>query len=162
MKNKKSRLQTILELIRTRRVGSQEELAQLLEAHGHHVTQATMSRDLKQLRATKVATDMGGYMYIVADSNNLKDAMLAQGQATPGGPTATRVVSIGVSGNIVVIKTRNGYATGLSYDIDMRKLPEVLGTIAGADTIFAVMREGVTREKALSIFAEFLPTDDLQ
>ncbi|MEG0252606.1 MAG: hypothetical protein RR667_00795, partial [Muribaculaceae bacterium] len=55
------------------------------------------------------------------------------------------------------IKTRNGYASGLAYDIDMSKMPEILGTIPGADTVFAVLREDVTQDHALKIFSKFLP-----
>ena len=58
MKNKKTRLQLILELIKNHCIGSQDELARLLASNGHVVTQATLSRDLKMLKATKVATDM--------------------------------------------------------------------------------------------------------
>lgn len=154
MKNKKNRLQIILELVRTQRISSQDELAQLLEQRGHKVTQATLSRDLKQLRTTKVATDMGNYMYIIPDGNSLQDAMLSQGQASTA--RTSSVLSINFSGNCAVIKTRNGYASGLAYDIDMRHLPEILGTIAGADTIFVMMREDVSRQQAQSVFESFL------
>ena len=68
-------------------------------------------------------------------------------------------ISLEFSGNIAVIKTRNGYASGLAYDIDMSRAPEILGTIAGTDTIFAVMREGLTHEQAREIFSRFLPLD---
>ena len=157
MKNKKVRLQLIVELIKNNCIGSQEELARLLAARGYVVTQATLSRDLKQLRTTKVATDMGNYMYIIPDSNDLQDTMLSQGMsAAPAGQHAG-FVSIQFSGHFAVIKTRNGYASGLAYDIDMSKTPEILGTIAGADTVFAVLREDVTHEDAMGLFSRFLP-----
>lgn len=157
MKNKKVRLQLIVELIKNNCIGSQEELARLLAARGYVVTQATLSRDLKQLRTTKVATDMGNYMYIIPDSNDLQDTMLSQGMsAAPAGQHAG-FVSIQFSGHFAVIKTRNGYASGLAYDIDMSKTPEILGTIAGADTVFAVLREDVTHEDAIELFSRFLP-----
>lgn len=157
MKNKKVRLQLIVELIKHNCIGSQEELARLLAARGYVVTQATLSRDLKQLRTTKVATDMGNYMYIIPDSNDLQDTMLSQGMsAAPAGQHAG-FVSIQFSGHFAVIKTRNGYASGLAYDIDMSKTPEILGTIAGADTVFAVLREDVTHEDAIELFSRFLP-----
>ncbi len=157
MKNKKVRLQLIVELIKNNCIGSQEELARLLAARGYVVTQATLSRDLKQLRTTKVATDMGNYMYIIPDSNDLQDTMLSQGMsAAPAGQHAG-FVSIQFSGHFAVIKTRNGYASGLAYDIDMSKTPEILGTIAGADTVFAVLREDVTHEDAMELFSRFLP-----
>lgn len=157
MKNKKTRLQVILELIKTHCIGSQEELLQLLTEKGWNVTQATLSRDLKVLKITKVATDMGGYMYIIPDSNNIQDRMLSVGQASVNSLHQNSIISIHFSGHMAVIKTRNGYASGLAYDIDMSKPAEILGTIAGADTVFAVLREDVTRDQALEVFSKFLP-----
>ena len=156
MKNKKSRLQQIVELINNNCIGSQEELSKMLSTKGFMVTQATLSRDLKMLRITKVATDTGGYMYIIPDSNNIQDKLLQSGQMIQKNHSAS-FVSINISHNIAVIKTRNGYASGLAYDIDMSKTPEILGTIAGADTVFAILREDVTHEQALQVFAKFLP-----
>ena len=57
--------------------------------------------------------------------------------------------------NETVIKTRNGYAPGLAYDIDMARLPEILGTIAGADTVFAILREGASHEQVREFLARF-------
>ena len=156
MKNKKSRLQQIVELINNNCIGSQEERSKMLSTKGFMVTQATLSRDLKMLRITKVATDTGGYMYIIPDSNNIQDKLLQSGQMIQKNHSAS-FVSINFSHNIAVIKTRNGYASGLAYDIDMSKTPEILGTIAGADTVFAILREDVTHEQALQVFAKFLP-----
>ena len=156
MKNKKSRLQQIVELINNNCIGSQEELSKMLSTKGFMVTQATLSRDLKMLRITKVATDTGGYMNNNPDSNNIQDKLLQSGQMIQKNHSAS-FVSINFSHNIAVIKTRNGYASGLAYDIDMSKTPEILGTIAGADTVFAILREDVTHEQALQVFAKFLP-----
>ena len=68
-------------------------------------------------------------------------------------------ISIKFSGNIAVIKTRNGYAAGLAYDIDMSHSDEVLGTIAGADTVFAIMDENLSHDDALKFFARFIPVE---
>ena len=158
MKNKKTRLQLIVKLIKNNCVGSQDELAHLLATNGYVVTQATLSRDLKTLKATKVATDLGGYMYIIPDSNDLQDSMLSKGMSYSSFTVhAGSFVSLQFSGHMAVIKTRNGYASGLAYDIDMSKTPEILGTIAGADTVFAVLREDVSQEDAKKIFTKFLP-----
>ncbi len=161
MKNKKNRLQVIVELIKTQCIGSQDELARLLAERGYKVTQATLSRDLKQLRTTKVATDMGNYMYIIPDSNNLHDTMLSQGQSMAHAGQHSGFISIQFTGHCAVIKTRNGYSSGLAYDIDMSKSPEILGTISGADTVFAMLREDVTHEEAMKVFARFLPLDNI-
>lgn len=156
MKNRKKRVDVIIDLIKNQCIASQEELAAQLLKHGHKVTQATLSRDLKMLRTTKVPTDRGTYMYVLPDSDSLKDKILSSGQPMPHADFQSGFVSIQFSGSIAVIKTRNGYASGLAYDIDMKNLPEILGTIPGANTIFAVMREDVSKEHAMEIFSEIL------
>ena len=161
MKNKKNRLQLILEIIKTSRVGSQEELVRILAEKGFGVTQATLSRDLKKLRVTKVATDTGEYAYIVPNSNEVKDSLLVVNQGPTSPSNTVGFVSLQFSGNMAVIKTRNGYASGLAYDIDMSRPKEVLGTIAGADTIFVVLREGVTHDEAMQILQKFIPVNSI-
>jgi transcriptional regulator of arginine metabolism len=161
MKNKKERLQLILSLVKKNTIGSQNELAQLLKENGCEVTQATLSRDLKSMKITKVATNEGGYMYIIPDSNKLHDSLLLSGQKSMTAQQKVGFISIKFSGNITVIKTRNGYAAGLAYDIDMSHSSEVLGTIAGADTVFAIMREDLSHEDALRFFSRFLPLEEM-
>lgn len=160
MKNRKKRIDVMINLIRTRCIGSQEELANLLALEGYKVTQATLSRDLKMLKTTKVPTDRGTYMYILPDSNSLKDKLLAKGVSDIAPNFQSGFVSMSLSGNIAVIKTRNGYAPGLAYDIDMSKSPQILGTIPGSDTIFAVLREDVTHEEARELFSRLLPVSN--
>ena len=159
MKNRKKRVELMVDLIRNQCIGSQEELADLLAKEGYIVTQATLSRDLKMLKTTKVPTDRGGYMYILPDSNSLKDKLLASGQLSMNANSQSGFVSLQFSKNIAVIKTRNGYAAGLAYDIDMSNAPEILGTIPGSDTILAVLREDVTHEQAREVFSRLLPLD---
>ncbi|MBQ0069762.1 MAG: arginine repressor [Bacteroidales bacterium] len=156
MKKKRNRAQIILELINNNCIASQGELCKMLENRGIEVTQATLSRDLKTLRATKVATDKGTYMYMIPDSNEVHNKMLEHGQTTSSVASHAGPTSIEFSGNFAVIKTRNGYATGLAYDIDMSHSDEILGTIAGADTVFAILREGVTHEQARLFFENFI------
>ena len=161
MKNKKNRLQLILELIKTQRVGCQEDLVKLLAERDFKVTQATLSRDLKKLRVTKVATDSGEYIYIVPNSNDVKDTMLTVNQGPSNPNNSVGFVSLTFSGRMAVIKTRNGYAGGLAYDIDMSRPPESLGTIAGADTIFAVLREDVSHDQAMQVLQRFIPVNSV-
>ena len=160
MKNKRARLQLIRDIIRRNVVGSQEELARYLALEKVFVTQATLSRDLKTLKTSKIATDGGGYMYIIPDANDLHDTMLKSGNAPLSGSSKVGFVSLDFSGNIAVIKTRNGYGSGLAYDIDIAQTPEIIGTIAGANTVFAVLREGVTQEQATEVFLKFFPTSE--
>ncbi len=159
MKNRKKRIDLIIDLIRNHCIGSQEELAGILARQGHHVTQATLSRDLKMLRTTKVPTDRGTYMYTLPESDSLKDKILASGTAPARANYQSGFISLSFSGNIAVIKTRNGYASGLAYDIDVSGESEILGTIPGSDTIFAVLREDVSRERARQLFASILSID---
>ena len=119
MKNRKRRVELIVDLIKNNCIGSQEELSKMLSDNGYNVTQATLSRDLKLLKTTKVPTDRGTYMYILPDSNTIKDKLLASGQLNMNSNYQSGFISLEFSGNIAVIKTRNGYASGLAYDIDM-------------------------------------------
>ena len=157
-----NRLQMIIELIRKNTIGSQNELAEMLKTRGIDVTQATLSRDLKALKITKVANDLGNYMYIIPDSNGLQDSLLLKGQRSMTVNSQIGFVSLEFSGNFAVIKTRNGYAAGLAYDIDMSHSRDILGTIAGADTVFAILREGVTHEEAIKFFSRFVPIEQNQ
>ena len=157
MKNRRKRVDVIVDLIRNHCISSQEELSRLLKEKGYNVTQATLSRDLKMLHTTKVPTDRGTYMYVLPDSNSLKDKLLAAGQIDMNANYQSGFVSLEFSGNIAVIKTRNGYAPGLAYDIDISNHPDILGTIPGSNTIFAVLREGISREVAIELMAIFVP-----
>ena len=154
MKNKKHRLQLILELIKNESIGSQNELAEKLEEHGVVVTQATLSRDLKALRVSKVAADHGGYIYVTHDADALRDTMLRHNHLDVD-RRAAGFQSAEFSGNLAVLKTRNGYASGLAYDIDMSQCPEILGTIAGSDTVFAILRDGISHEQARQVLQRF-------
>lgn len=159
MRNRKQRVELIVDLIRTKCISSQDELAELLAQNGFRVTQATLSRDLKLLKTTKVPTDGGKYMYILPDSNSLKDKLLSSGQIAMNANYQSGFVSLEISGNMAVIKTRNGYAAGLAYDIDICNPSEILGTIAGSDTIFAVLRPGITEPEARKVLGRLLPLE---
>ncbi len=160
MKNRKNRINLMINLIRNKCISSQEELVQLLADRGYKVTQATLSRDLKILRTTKVPTDRGTYIYTLPNSNTLKDKILVRGHLNRKPNFHVGFISLSFSGNIAVIKTRNGYAAGLAFDIDTHNFPEILGTIPGSDTIFAVLREDVTHEEARNVLGKVLPLPD--
>lgn len=157
MKKRKSRLPVIIDILTHNSIGSQEELSKQLAIRGYIVTQATLSRDLKMLRTTKVATDMGGYRYVIADSSHMSAEPFAKTQSTAQSSLHPAALSCTISGDIVVIKTRNGYASGLAYDIDMLESPHILGTIPGADTVFAVVNEHSSRSDLYALFSSFLP-----
>lgn len=162
MNKRKNRLQAILELLSSNSIGSQDELLQMLALRGFMVTQATLSRDLKSLRTIKVATDLGGYRYVVPSVSGHAnvDDITENIPSTVQSGTHQAVVSMAISGNIVVLKTRTGYASGLAYDIDQLAAPFILGTIPGAaDTVIAIVAEGTDRGEIFEYFRGFLPDD---
>ncbi|MGV9212727.1 arginine repressor [Micromonospora sp. RB23] len=133
----------IVELIRDRPVRSQTELADLLAADGVGVTQATLSRDLEELGAVKVRGGDGPAVYLIPEDGNrpLRDAEAAPARLV----RLLRELLNGVdaSGNIAVLRTPPGAAQYLASALDRAGLPEVVGTIAGDDTILVVAREAV-------------------
>ena len=146
MKKKTNRLDTIKMLISSREICSQEELLDLLDREGMGVTQATLSRDLKQLKVAKASSMTGKYVYVLPNSTVYrrlpdKDSPVQEMMKYTG------FVSINFSYNMAVIRTRPGYASSLAYDIDNQELSEIVGTIAGDDTILLVIREGVTHDQ---------------
>ena len=144
MKNKHSRLSAIRVIIAGERIGSQDELLGRLTALGYTCTQATLSRDLKEMGVTKEVVPGGGCIYLLPDSP------LRGGDGAGGNvPLAGAFVSIDFSANIAVVKTRPGYAGGVAGDIDRSGLRSVLGTVAGDDTILLIIKEGYTRNDVL-------------
>ena len=131
---KTSRHAKILELIQKNDIETQEELSAQLEKEGYHVTQATVSRDIRELKLTKVAGKDGKSRYAII--NNESGSLSAK---------YTRVLedallSIDVGQNIIVIKTVSGLAMGVATALDALKWPEILGCIAGDDTIMCAAK----------------------
>ena len=154
MKTKNNRLETLRMIISSRDLGSQEELLNALENEGIRVTQATLSRDLKQLKVAKADTLRGNYVYVLPNDTMYKRV------STPGNiremMTASGFISINFSGNMGVIKTRPGYASAIAWNIDSSDIPQILGSIAGDDTIFIVIREGVSHEEVTEAIKQIL------
>lgn len=155
MKSKNNRLDAIKMIISSKEVGSQEELLQELLKEGYSLTQATLSRDLKQLKVAKAASMNGNYVYVLPN-NTMYKRMTEQHSATEM-LRFNGVVNLEFSGNLAVIKTRPGYASSVAYDIDNHNFEEILGTIAGDDTILLVMREGSSRTSVLDALSFIIP-----
>ena len=142
----------IVELIRSRTVHSQTELAELLAAGGVQVTQATLSRDLEELRAVKVRGTGGGPVYLVPEDGEPVPGPVGQTAGTGAERIPPRLARLlrelltraDASGNLVVLRTPPGAAQFLASALDRSGLPEVVGTIAGDDTVLVVAREPVT------------------
>lgn len=133
----------ITELIRGAAIRSQTELAGLLRAEGVHTTQATLSRDLEELGALKLrGVDGGAPVYAIPEDG-------ASGRVAGGTSRLARLLgdlllSHEASGNLVVLRTPPGAAQFLASAIDRAALADVIGTIAGDDTILVVARAGLS------------------
>lgn len=129
------RQNAILRLITERSIETQQELTQALCEMGYDVTQATVSRDIKELRIVKRLNDMGRYVYAQSGINSdsdMNDRFLVIFEKS--------VVSIEYAVNNIVIKTLSGMAQAAAAALDAMDFPEVVGTIAGDDTIMMVVR----------------------
>lgn len=152
MKAKTQRLIAIKQLISSRKVSSQEELVALLEEKGYQITQATLSRDLKYLKVAKVPDAETGYKYVVPETGKNKEEPV-RNEKFP----LSEIESVEFSGNMAVIKTRPGFANGIASVIDSYGSYEILGSIAGDDTIILVSREGVTKTDVVNALTLFIP-----
>ncbi len=141
MRNKRERQALILELVQAEPVSSQEELRRLLVARGWEVTQATLSRDLRDLGLARVSTG-DGVRYVVpealTDDSPALDTTLAQFMG-----------SIDGVGELIVLRTLPGGAQPVAEAIDAEGWPEVLGTIGGENTILVVCRSSDARVEVM-------------
>ncbi|KAA1424203.1 arginine repressor [Nocardioides antri] len=141
---KSARQQLIIDLLGSREVRSQTELAELLASRGVHVTQATLSRDLVELDAVKIRLASGALVYAVPAEGG--DRTPVHGESAASFHRLTRLcaellVSAEASANLVVLRTPPGAAQFLASAIDKVDLPDVLGSIAGDDTVLVIGRD---------------------
>ncbi|HET6438174.1 MAG TPA: arginine repressor [Anaeromyxobacter sp.] len=122
------RRETVARIIRSRRVGTQEELLGALSAAGEHATQATLSRDLARLGARRVSRPEGAFYELPEET---------------GASLLGQISAVSANGSLVVIRTAPGSASAVARAVDLARMPEVLGTIAGDDTIFVAPSAGV-------------------
>jgi transcriptional regulator of arginine metabolism len=132
---KVQRQRRIVQLLRRRQVSSQEELAELLARNGERVTQATLSRDLDELGAVKVREN-GRVVYRLPEEPPAGDEWLRR-------MLTEFALDVTSSGSLVVVKTPPGGANAVARALDNAGIKDVIGTVAGDDTILVVCREGV-------------------
>ena len=147
---KEQRQSAILDLIQKREIETQDELAESLERQGFKVTQATVSRDIRELKLTTVPTKSGGQKYVAFSNSDeqvsekvirvFKDAFL----------------SMDYAGNILVIKTLTGMGNAVAAAIDAFAIKEIVGTLAGDDTIFCAIRNIKEMESVANHFKKIL------
>ena len=153
MRNKDSRLEAIKMVVSAQDISSQEELLRELKKMGFILTQATLSRDLKQLKVAKATNASGKYVLPASPLyRRVSDTHLTASAVHQAG-----ALSVKFSGNLAVVHTLPGHASHIAYDIDNKRFEEILGTLAGDDTIILVLAEGVSSELALRRLAEVIP-----
>ena len=131
---KRQRHEVVVELINKYDIETQEELAAYLREEGFDVTQATVSRDIRELKLSKIATGNGKQKYIILknDDSYLGDKFIRV--------LRDGFVSMNMAQNILVIKTVQGMAMAVAAALDAMKFPEIVGCIAGDDTIMAAVK----------------------
>ena len=134
MSMKAERHAKIIELIRKHNIETQEELADRLNEEGYNVTQATVSRDIRELKLTKVADGAGRQKYVFLDGkdNSMSDKFIRI--------LKEAYVSVDMAQNILVVKTVSGMAMAVAAAIDAMNYHEIVGCIAGDDTIMCAVR----------------------
>jgi len=152
MKDKETRQRIIRRLVERKRIASQEELSSLLRAEGIETTQATLSRDLKDLRIAKIHDDAGGYVYALPRISQPARINSSQSEHTLSG-----IDSVEFSGNFCVLLTRPGFASMVASFIDMNLGHEIMGSIAGDDTILVILRQHAQPDVFLTGLENLIP-----
>lgn len=141
MNSKVSRLRTISQILNAQIISNQDQLTKALANEGINITQATLSRDLRDLRAEKKVLPDGSIKYVIPVNPTVEKKVLGVDTKV----TRLNIRSIDFCGEFAVVKTRPGYANAVAYDIDDRGIAYVLGTIAGDDTILVIPKPTATR-----------------
>ncbi len=132
---KKNRQEKMLELISRYEIETQDELISRLREHGYDVTQATVSRDIRELNIAKMTTGRGTYRYCLP-----KRAAAGTGMKFST-TLIDSIINVDYACNLIVIKTYPGLANAVAVGIDHMNLPQVLGCVAGDDTIMMAVRD---------------------
>ncbi|MBE6186312.1 MAG: ArgR family transcriptional regulator [Rikenellaceae bacterium] len=149
MNQKTQRLATIRKIIRSELVGSQEELIARLAECGIEITQSTLSRDLKFMNVAKVPHKNKGYIYVLPNT--------AQHDVNISSNISDNITSLTFSGNLGVLKTKAGYASAISVPIDNLDCPNIIGTIAGDNTVLIILREDANRNQVIESLMRIFP-----
>ena len=148
MNQKDKRYEAIRELILNNRINNQTELLERLELKGFKSTQSTLSRDIKQMKLAKTPDKNGDYFYQLPELNIYAKEVI----------NANITSSIEFSDTLAVIKTNPGYAMGIASDIDRFVTKEIMGTIAGDDTILIILRKNSSKNKIINALSRIIPS----
>jgi transcriptional regulator of arginine metabolism len=146
MSNKKNRILLLRQIIENEEIRSQRDILSRLSNEGIKITQASLSRYLKEMNAVRVSDGAGGYYYKLPASSVKNDMMTSQ------------VNSVEFAGeSIAVVKTGAGYANAVSVQIDAKQFPVIAGTVSGDDTILIIIRDGYSRADVKKILIKEFP-----
>lgn len=148
MKTKRQR--KIIELITNYDIETQEELAAKLVENGFNVTQATISRDIRELNLTKIATKGGKQKYAVQSSSDIVSNSKYMRVLNDG------IITMDTAGNILVVKTVSGMAMAVAAALDSMQIKEILGCIAGDDTIMCVVKHAEETDRVKEHIESFI------
>lgn len=149
MNQKTQRFATIRKIIRNELISSQEELIARLRECDVEITQSTLSRDLKFMNVAKVPHKDKGYIYVLPNT--------VQHDANVSSNISDNITSLTFSGNLGVLKTKSGYASAISVPIDNLDSPDILGTIAGDNTVLLILREEANRGQIIESLVRIFP-----
>ena len=135
-------MRVIVQILNAQVISNQDQLTRALSQQGIEVTQATLSRDLRDLRAEKKVMDNGVMKYTIPTNPKIERRVLGMDSEI----ARLSIRSVDFCGPFAVVKTKPGFANAVAYDIDDRGQDYVMGTIAGDDTILVIPREGVTKD----------------
>ena len=147
---KKDRQRILLEIIASQEIQTQEDLVSALQAAGCPATQATVSRDIRELRLIKVPTESGRYRYASPPQENVvftKDRLARL--------LKDNVTGVDSSENLIVVKTLPGSASLVAAGLDQSQWPEIIGTIAGDDNILAVIKPKAAVPKVVKRLSQY-------
>lgn len=144
---KSGRLEVVKMLVSSMELSTQEELIKQLDIAGYPASQATLVRDLKQLRIVKGLNAQGKLVYLMPGEQKYRT--VSDTHVTVDGLNRIGIMEVRFSGNMGVIHTPPGHAAHVAYDIDNANIPEILGTIAGDDTVLLVLTEDAERTTVL-------------
>jgi len=150
MSLKRNRQNAIQQIIRENDISCQDDFLLQLEKLGFVVTQATLSRDLKEMGIIKVHKSSHGYVYKISN-----DAIAAFNMARNENVATGGIRGIEFSGNLAVVRTTPGFASAIASVLDSHLAKEISGTVAGDDTVLLVIREGYDRTQVMNSLSSF-------
>jgi transcriptional regulator of arginine metabolism len=147
------RLKLIERLIGEKQISSQEQLQGYLEYEGYKVTQATLSRDLRTLQVWRTVDKFGSFRYMLPSDGGIQSNYISESQMD----VERGCLSLDFSGSIAVFRSPEGFASSLGLAIEHLGMDEILGVVAGFDTVFVALKESTSHGDFVRVLREKVP-----